>query len=102
MRSESHYIPTIESVRTLRDKLGKVEDAMAREEQSGHRIISRRGGETVLEGGEPSLDKKWFPIDQRGDTRIWENANGDQVAHPTYPQPDPDGPVLGREVLIDG
>ena len=102
MQSEQHYIPTIESVRSLREKFGRVEDAMAREGQSGQRIITRRGGETVLEGGEPGVDRKWFPLEDReidGESvRIWENANGDRVACDTYPQPDPDGPIIGTSV----
>ncbi len=67
--------------------------------RSGQRIITRRGGEAVLRGGEPELDRKWFPLeDQEIDgksVRIWENANGDKVICDTYPQPDPDGPMIG-------
>jgi len=102
MQSEQHYIPTVESVRTFREKFGRIEDAMAREEQSGQRIITRRGGETVLKGGEPGHDKKWFPVENQeidGESvRVWENADGDKVACDTYPQPDPDGPMIGIPV----
>ena len=102
MQSEKYFIPTIESVRTLREKFGRVEDAMARQEQSDQRIITRRGGEAVLAGGEPGLDRKWFPLeDQEIDGKsvhVWENADGDKVICDTYPQPDPDGPVIGVPV----
>ena len=102
MQSEQHYIPTVESVRTFREKFGRVEDAMVREEQSGRRIITRRGGEAVLAGGEPGLDRKWFPLeDQEIDGKsvhVWENADGDKVICDTYPQPDPDGPMIGVPV----
>ncbi len=102
IQSERHYIPTVESVRTLREKFSRIEDAMAREEQSGHRIIAREGGEVALEGGEPGLDSKWFPVEDQKiggvSIRVWENANGDRVACDAYPQPDPEGPILGTPV----
>ncbi len=73
--------------------------------RSGHRIITRREGETVLAGGEPGLDKKWFPAeDQKIDgtlVRVWENADGDKVACDTYPQPDPEGPMIGTRLGND-
>jgi len=56
----------------------------------------------VLAGGEPGLDRKWFPLeDQEIDGKsvhVWENANGDKVICDTYPQPDPDGPMIGVPV----
>jgi hypothetical protein len=99
MDSESQYIPTVESVKALREKFDKVEAAMHRSEKGSTGQLAYKDGKYgARKNGEPvDSTRRWFVVadedpttgeEFEDDMRLWRNNETDRyVLCPQYPEP---------------
>jgi hypothetical protein len=99
MDSEAQYIPTVESVKALREKFDKVEAAMHRSEKGSTGQLAYKDGKYgARKNGEPvDSTRRWFVVadedpttgeEFEDDMRLWRNNETDRyVLCPQYPEP---------------